>query len=244
MTITLGIDTSAFVAVGVAVDGEARARVVVEDTRAHAEALMPAVLEACAQAGVALRDVEEFVVGMGPGPFTGLRVGIATAWTLAHAAGRIPHGVCSLDVVARQWADDGASEEFVVAADARRKELYWRRYLADGSPAGDPQVSAPDHLPGLPVVGTVPEILLVEPVPSAERRDRVETNEGDVHSLRHDGSLALARRLNERKLDPGVLAAQWRTLEPAGDEPYYLRAADATVPGAPKSALPRLRASR
>ena len=73
MTITLGIDTSAFVAVGVAVDGEALARVVVEDTRAHAEALMPAVLQACAQAGVALRDVDEFVVGMGPGPFTGLR---------------------------------------------------------------------------------------------------------------------------------------------------------------------------
>ena len=48
----------------------------------------------------------------------------------------------------------------------------------------------------------------------------------------------------ERKLDPGTLAAKWRTLEPAGEEPYYLRAPDATVPGARKSALPRLRASR
>ncbi len=227
MTVTLGIDTSAFVAVGLAVDGVALARVVVEDTRAHAEALMPAVLEACAQAGVALRDVDEFVVGMGPGPFTGLRVGIATAWTLAHAAGRTPQGVCSLDVVARQWADEGATDEFLVAADARRKELYWRRYLPDGSPAGAPQVSAPDQLPGLGIVGTVPEPLLAQ-----------------VHSFRHDGSLALARRLNERELDPGALAAKWRTLEPAGDEPYYLRAADATVPGKPKSALPRLRAAR
>lgn len=217
MTITLGIDTSAFVAVGVAVDGEALARVVVEDTRAHAEALMPAVLQACAQAGVVLRDVDEFVVGMGPGPFTGLRVGIATAWTLAHAAGRTPHGVCSLDVVARQWADEGAADEFVVAADARRKELYWRRYLADGSPAGDPQVSAPDHLPGLTVVGTVPEQLAAQ-----------------LHS----------HLIVERKLDPGTLAAKWRTHEPAGEEPYYLRAPDATVPGARKSALPRLRASR
>jgi tRNA threonylcarbamoyl adenosine modification protein YeaZ len=202
MTITLGIDTSAYVAVGVAVDGEARARVVVEDTRAHAEALMPSVLEACAQAGVALRDVEEFVVGMGPGPFTGLRVGIATAWTLAHAAGRTPHGVCSLDVVARQWADEGAADEFVVAADARRKELYWRRYLPDGSPAGDPQVSAPDRVPDLFVVGSVPQQFADQ-----------------FRAFRHDGSPALARRLTERNLDPGVLAARWRTLEPAGDEP-------------------------
>lgn len=100
MTITLGIDTSAFVAVGVAVDGEALARVVVEDTRAHAEALMPAVLQACAQAGVALRDVDEFVVGMGPGPFTGLRVGIATAWTLAHAAGG-PRTACARSTSSR-----------------------------------------------------------------------------------------------------------------------------------------------
>ena len=231
MTITLGIDTSAFVAVGVAVDGEARARVVVADTRAHAEALMPSVLQACAEAGVGLREVDEFVVGMGPGPFTGLRVGIATAWTLAHAAGMTPHGVCSLDVVARQWADEGADGEFLVAADARRKELYWRRYLPDGTPAGDPQVSAPDHLPGLEIVGTMPDIPLVEPVPSAKRRDRVETNEP-------------GHRHRPLPFDPGVLAAKWRTLEPAGDEPYYLRAADATVPGKPKSALPRLRAAR
>ncbi|MFT3887473.1 MAG: tRNA (adenosine(37)-N6)-threonylcarbamoyltransferase complex dimerization subunit type 1 TsaB [Arachnia sp.] len=222
MTITLGIDTSAFVAVGIAVDGEARARVVVQDTRAHAEALMPAVLQACAEAGVALQDVDEFVVGMGPGPFTGLRVGIATAWTLAHAAGRTPHGVCSLDVVARQFAAEGASEEFVVAADARREELYWRRYLADGSPAGDPQVSAPDQVPGLEIVGSVPDALLAGlAAPSSP-----------------------SARFTERPLDPGVLAASWRSLEPAGDEPYYLRAADATVPGKPKSALPRLRAAR
>ena len=212
MTITLGIDTSAFVAVGVAVDGAALARVVVEDTRAHVEALMPAVLEACAAAGVALRDVDEFVVGMGPGPFTGLRVGIATAWTLAHAAGRTPHGVCSLDVVAREWADAGAPDEFVVVADARRREVYWRRYGADGTPLGEPQVTAPDAVPALPVAGAVPD---------------------------HAPALTAT---GPARLDPGVLAARWETLAPAGDEPYYLRQADATVPGKPKSALPRLRA--
>lgn len=215
MTWTLAIDTSHFVAVGLAGDGVAAASVVVDDTRAHAEALMPSVLAACAEAGIALREVDEFAVGMGPGPFTGLRVGVATAWTLAHLAGTEPHGVCSLDVVARQWSDEGAPDEFVVSADARRKELYWARYRSDGSRVGEPQVSAPDQLPDLPVAGEIPELYR--------------------HLLRTDGPSTL---------DPAVLATSWRRMAPAGDEPYYLRAPDATVPGKPKSALPRLRAAR
>lgn len=220
MTWTLGIDTSHSVAVGLAKDGVPHTRVIVDDTRAHAEALMPSVLEACERAGIALAGIDEFAVGMGPGPFTGLRVGVATAWTLAHLAGATPHGVCSLDVVARQWADAGAPDEFVVAADARRKELYWARYRADGTRVGEPQVTAPDALPDLPVAGAVPD----------QYRD----------ILLSDGP---------QSLDPAVLAASWRSMEPAGDEPFYLRAPDATVPGKPKSAIPkappaRLRAPR
>ncbi|MDO5676104.1 MAG: tRNA (adenosine(37)-N6)-threonylcarbamoyltransferase complex dimerization subunit type 1 TsaB [Propionibacteriaceae bacterium] len=230
MTWILGIDTSHVVAVGVARDGEPVARVIVDDTRAHAEALMPSVLEACAQAGIALADVDGFAVGMGPGPFTGLRVGIATARTLAHVGGKPLHAVCSLDVVARQTVPEpgvrGTSQPgrragevgepaFVVAADARRKELYWALYDADGNRIGEPQVSAPTELPDLPVAGAVP----------AEYRELLNLQGPDA-------------------LDPAVLAASWNTLRPAGDEPYYLRPADATVPGKPKSALPRLRARR
>ncbi len=215
MTWTLGIDTSHIVAVGLARDGQPVARAVVDDTRAHAEELMPSVLRACAEAGIELTDIDEYAVGMGPGPFTGLRVGVATAWTLAHASGRPVHGVCSLDVVARQWVAAGAPDEFVVAADARRKELYWARYRADGTRIDGPNVTAPAELPALPVAGAVPETY----------RATVEVT----------GPTAL---------DPAALAAHWADLEPAGDEPYYLRAADATVPGRPKSALPRLRARR
>ena len=213
MSWTLGIDTSHYVAVGLANGTGIVAREIVADTRAHVEELLPLVLKACETAGVALTDIDDFAVGMGPGPFTGLRVGVATAWTLAHAAGRTPHGVCSLDVVARQFADQGAPEAFVVAADARRKELYWRQYSADGTPQGAPQVSAPEALPKLPVAGAVPEAY----------RGLFDLHGPDA-------------------LDPGVLASQWASLEAAGDEPYYLRPADATVPGKPKSALPRLRA--
>ncbi|HHT12846.1 MAG TPA: tRNA (adenosine(37)-N6)-threonylcarbamoyltransferase complex dimerization subunit type 1 TsaB, partial [Propionibacterium sp.] len=177
MTWTVGIDTSHVVAVGIARDGDPVARVIVDDTRAHAEALMPSVLEACEQAGIALTDVGEFAVGMGPGPFTGLRVGIATARTLALVGGKPVHPVCSLDVVAKQWAASRApsvpeepasrvpsvpeergnvsrdTPAFLVATDARRKELYWATYDADGNRIGEPQVSAPTELPGLPVVG-------------------------------------------------------------------------------------------
>ncbi|HJE52570.1 MAG TPA: tRNA (adenosine(37)-N6)-threonylcarbamoyltransferase complex dimerization subunit type 1 TsaB [Tessaracoccus flavescens] len=212
MTWTLAIDTSHVVAVGLAYDGAPRARVIVDDTRAHAEALMPSVLECCREAGIELSDVDEFVVGMGPGPFTGLRVGVATAWTLAHLAGREPHGVCSLDAVAVECDVDG---EFVVAADARRKELYWARYAADGTRLTDPQVSAPEELPSLPVAGAIPD------------------------AYRH-----LFTVVGPQALDPAVMAARWRELAPAGTEPYYLRPADATVPGKPKSALPRVRARR
>lgn len=229
MTWTLGIDTSHEVAVGIAHDGVPIARVIVADTRAHAEALMPSVLAVCAEAGIALTDVDEIAVGMGPGPFTGLRVGIATAWTLAFAGDKPVHGVCSLDVVARQHkpvpghgatTSPGEPERpgqpaFVVAADARRKELYWAVYDASGNRVGDPRVGAPTELPELPVLGAVP----------AEYRPL----------LNHQGS---------EQLDPAVLASTWRSLPAAGDEPYYLRPADATVPGKPKSALPRLRARR
>ena len=212
MTWTLAIDTSHVVAVGLARDGEPMVRVTVDDTRAHAEALMPSVLRACVEAGIGLREVDEYVVGMGPGPFTGLRVGVATAWTLAHLAGTQPHGVCSLDAVALAAAFDS---EFIVAADARRKELYWARYAADGTRLGEPQVSAAEAIPPLPVVGAVPEAY----------RDTLAMHGPDA-------------------LDPALMAARWRELRPSGDEPYYLRPADATVPGKPKSALPRVRAKR
>lgn len=215
MSNVLAIDTSHFVAVGVALGGRPASRIVVADTRAHVEDLMPSVTRACAQAGIELSDVDAIVVGMGPGPFTGLRVGIATARTLA-AVGRAElHPVCSLDAVAAQWAADSAPAEFVVASDARRKELYWRQYRADGTPLGAPQVSAPDQLPKLPVAGAIPE----------QYRDQLDCQGPD-------------------ELDPAALAAAWERLEVAGDEPYYLRGADATVPGKPKSPFGRLRAKR
>ena len=206
MTWTLGIDTSHHVAVGLAHDGVPVASEVVADTRAHGEALTPLIQNLCASAGIAMIEIDAYAVGMGPGPFTGLRVGIVTARTLAAVAGRPLHGVCSLDVIAAQWKD--APDEFVVASDARRKEFYWAFYR-DGIRVGEPRVSAPGAIPELPAAGPV-----------------------------------LDAPAGPRHLDAAVLAAHWAELPPVDGEPFYLRAADATVPRTRKSALPRLRAPR
>lgn len=153
MTITLALDTSTVVSVGVAVDGRVRASGQVEDTRAHAEELMPLVQRVVADAGLTLADITEVVAGVGPGPFTGLRVGVVTAMTLAEVLGVPVRGACSLDAVAAAWSHEGAPVEFLVVSDARRKEVYWARYDDSGTRVEGPEVCAPAEVPQLPVAG-------------------------------------------------------------------------------------------
>jgi tRNA threonylcarbamoyl adenosine modification protein YeaZ/ribosomal-protein-alanine acetyltransferase len=86
-------------------------------------------------------NIDQVVVGMGPGPFTGLRVGIAFAQSFALARGIPWSGVCSLDAIASQFADN----DFLVAIDARRKEVFYARYT-NGSRIGEPKVCQPSQL--------------------------------------------------------------------------------------------------
>jgi tRNA threonylcarbamoyl adenosine modification protein YeaZ len=132
-----------------------RAVRVAHDARKHGELLMPAVLAACAEAGSTLQDVEAIVVGAGPGPFTGLRVGMVTAAALGDALDVPVHGVCSLDAIAAE-AVGGAGGPLLVVTDARRREVYWAAYDATGTRTTGPHVESPasllDRLPGLGVV--------------------------------------------------------------------------------------------
>jgi tRNA threonylcarbamoyl adenosine modification protein YeaZ len=105
----------------------------------HAELLAPAIRGVLSDAGRALADVEAVVTGLGPGPFTGLRVGIVTAAGLADARGLPVVGVCSLDAI--------GSGARTVVTDARRKEVYWAAYAADGTRTGGPGVVRPEELP-------------------------------------------------------------------------------------------------
>ena len=105
-------------------------------------------LPALVQEALAISDVDEVVVGMGPGPFTGLRVGIAFAQSFALARGIPVRGVCSLDAIAAQINDN----DFIVTVDARRKEVYWARYT-DGVRVGEPAVNFPSDVSGAPIHG-------------------------------------------------------------------------------------------
>ncbi len=153
-TLTLGIDTSTDVRVGLADEAGVLVSRAVTDSRAHAEQLMPLVDATLTEAGRALADVVLIVVGVGPGPFTGLRVGVVTAQTLGFALGVSVRGVCSLDVVAAGHAVAGnPGGKFLAVSDARRREVYWARYAADGRRLAGPAVSPASELPELPVVG-------------------------------------------------------------------------------------------
>lgn len=114
----------------------------------HAELLAPAISGVLADAGVVMADVEAVVTGLGPGPFTGLRVGVVTAAALGDARGLPVVGVCSLDAV--------GSGARTVVTDARRQEVYWAAYDAGGARVDGPGVVRPEQLdrPG-PFVGDV-----------------------------------------------------------------------------------------
>jgi tRNA threonylcarbamoyl adenosine modification protein YeaZ len=145
--VILAIDTAtpAVTAGIVKLDGvEVLGERVTVDARAHAERLTPNVLAALADAGRSINDLGAVVVGCGPGPFTGLRVGMATAAAYGHALGIPVHGVCSLDAIGIETA--GTPGEVLVVTDARRREVYWARYR-DGVRIDGPAVDAPADVP-------------------------------------------------------------------------------------------------
>jgi tRNA threonylcarbamoyladenosine biosynthesis protein TsaB len=175
--LTLALDTAS-ASVSVALhDG---VRVVAERTGdrpgKHAEQLAPLIEEVLAEAGFRREDLTRIVAGVGPGPFTGLRVGLVTASVLGYALEVEVVGVCSLDAVAFGAVRAGAEDSFVAAMDARRREVYWARYgvsKVGGVPVPVrlelPEVSAPAALPleGLRVAGRGAELyadILGEPL--------------------------------------------------------------------------------
>ena len=177
--------------------------------RGHGELLTPAIAEVLADAGLAPAGLDAIVVGTGPGPFTGLRVGLVTAAALAHALDVPAYGVCSLDAIGALYPDDAA---LLVATDARRKEVYWARY-EHGSRVGELAVSRPEDVPldGLTAVAGP----ALYDWPGLERRP-----------AQHPDPVALVRLARQR-----IEAAA-----PADPlTPLYLRRPDAVVPGAPKA---------
>jgi tRNA threonylcarbamoyladenosine biosynthesis protein TsaB len=180
------------------------------DARRHGELLAPGITALLDEAWVARQDLTAVAVGVGPGPFTGLRVGLVTARTLALALDIPVYGVCTLDVLAAAAVDSSAVQQpFLVATDARRKEVYWASYDEAGARLDGPHVSRPaDVATQGPVVGSG-GLLYPEAFP---------------------------RPVGPEYPDAGVLAAvvtdeRAELLDP---EPLYLRRPDAAVPSSPK----------
>ncbi|MBG6179754.1 tRNA (adenosine(37)-N6)-threonylcarbamoyltransferase complex dimerization subunit type 1 TsaB [Arthrobacter sp. CAN_A1] len=214
----LSLDTSAAASAALLLDGVVIGRFATEDTRTHAEVLAPAVAALLADQGISGADLDAIVVGVGPGPFTGLRAGLATARTLAYVWDVPLHGVMSLDSIAEDAGAHAGSGEFLVATDARRKEVYWARYRADGGVpelVAGPQVGAPTSLPALPAYGKGAG-LYPEALAGVEGFT-------DVHP-----SAAALGRAAYRRLTAG--------LELLDTTPLYLRESDARVPGPRKRA--------
>jgi tRNA threonylcarbamoyl adenosine modification protein YeaZ len=187
------------------------------DARRHGELLAPGIEKVLAAAGRSRTELTGVAVGVGPGPFTGLRVGLMTGRALGDALGIPVHGVCTLDVLAAATvAAAGAAAPFAVATDARRREVYWARYDAAGRRQGEPAVDRPaeiaERLAGLAVAGAGAR-LYPEQFPAALEPE-----------LPSAGVLAglVARLLRE---DPAALLPPF---------PLYLRRPDAVEPGARK----------
>lgn len=123
-----------------------RAERVISDARRHGETLAPAVADALAEAGVTPGELTAVIAGVGPGPFTGLRVGLVTAAAFADALGLPSYPVGTLDGVAAAAAAAAGRVPLLVATDARRREVYWASYDAAGRRQQGPDVAKPAAL--------------------------------------------------------------------------------------------------
>jgi tRNA threonylcarbamoyl adenosine modification protein YeaZ len=219
----LAFDTSsAAVTVALAsATGEVLASSSTVDALRHGELLAPAIASALGTAGCRPSDLTKIAVGVGPGPFTGLRVGLVTARTMADVLGIEVVGVCSLDILALQSAVD---QPLAVATDARRKEIYWALYdspAADGSrrriegPAVDRPADVAHVLAGLPLTGRG-VTLYAEALGRGTGAEIIEYPSAEV--LAH-----------------GVATG---TLQVVAPDPLYLRRPDVTMSSGPKSVLP------
>ena len=173
----------------------------------HGEMLAPGIERVLADAGAGIEAVTAVAVGVGPGPFTGLRVGLVTARVLALTRGVALYGVCTLDVIAAEARRDGL-EELTVVTDARRKEVYLAAY-GGGRRVWGPEVVRPEDARVRGVVVGRGGALYPDSFP-------------DARGPEHPSAAVMAEAVQAGELE----------LLPA--EPLYLRRPDVAEPGRPK----------
>ncbi|MGN6472601.1 MAG: tRNA (adenosine(37)-N6)-threonylcarbamoyltransferase complex dimerization subunit type 1 TsaB [Mycobacteriales bacterium] len=221
--LVLAIDTSSptvAVAVCDAAEGDVRLRAERNETadNRHGERLAPLIAAALRDAGTTAVELQAIVVGLGPAPFTGLRVGIVTARAMSDALGIPAYGVCSLDGIAHRFAIGDAP--FAVVTDARRKQVYWALYDDRGHRLDGPELAPPADL-------------------AIELRPET-TDVVGAGALKYQDSFA-GFAIREGDPSPRAVDLVWCvdfTAAPGDLAPMYLRRPDAQPPGRPKTVTP------
>jgi tRNA threonylcarbamoyl adenosine modification protein YeaZ len=207
--VLLAIDTSAGTSVAVVDrDGGVLSEAGELDTRRHAEVIGRLIIRCLDESGIAVTDLSGVAVGMGPGPFTGLRVGIAAGQAFAFGAGKPVVRVVSHDAVAFDSYSAGATGPLLVVTDARRKEVYWSAYSGADSAGLPVRVAGP---------GLARPQELAAQVAGYDTYTRLDAESIPAGSL---GMLAEGLFLHGREF--------------SGPEPLYLRSPDVTVSAGPK----------
>jgi tRNA threonylcarbamoyl adenosine modification protein YeaZ len=194
----------------------------------HGELLSPMIEELLDEQGVQPSELDAVAVGLGPGPFTGLRVGIVTAKAMSDALGIPAYGVCSLDVIAKGCSH--GRNDFAVVTDARRKQVYWQAYEANALPVGDPELSFPDAV-------------------AQELRGRIDFVAGAGAVMYSDAFAGFTILTDLHRPGPAmypvaftlatIVIEQVGAGTPSDDlTPLYLRRPDARPPGKPKAVTP------
>lgn len=231
--IVLGIDTATpGLSVALVGDGGVVGSRACDAGRRHTETLAPAIEELCRETGIALAQVDALAVDVGPGLFTGLRVGLATAAALAHALARPVLGVTSTEILAEPCR--AAGREVVAVVDVRRGEVAWAHRPVDSGPAdggpaggerdGSPHLATPEGLRDRLV-----EICAAAPGPVTVVGDgalRYQGGIGDLDGVALDigspyPSASVLATLARRRLLDGAPVAPLA--------PVYLRPADVRI---------------
>jgi tRNA threonylcarbamoyl adenosine modification protein YeaZ len=226
--LVLALDTSSptvTVAVCEASDAEVRVRAERAETaeNRHGERLAPLIAMAVREAGITVAELEAVVVGLGPAPFTGLRVGIMTARAMSDALGIPAYGVCSLDGIAHRFASARGSDtpcSFAVLTDARRKQVYWALYDESGARLDGPELGPPADV--------------------ASALGARTTEVAGAGAVRYPDAFA-GFTLREGDSSPRAADLVWCAdlmSVPGALTPLYLRRPDARPPGKPKPVTP------
>jgi tRNA threonylcarbamoyladenosine biosynthesis protein TsaB len=234
MSIVLGLDTSTTAcSVAVVMDGSVKSARFEEMMRGQAERLNPMIAEVMAEAGVSFGMLSLIAVTVGPGAFTGLRIGLACARAMGLATGVPLAGITTFDALAVAVpADERAGREMIICVNGKRRDAFVQRFDASLAPVGEPGALAPDHAPrafgGQRLLVAGDGVDLLRPAFSGHGLDeKGDVGEGVDARIRFSSAV----RPPDARHVAAIGALRGPSVSPP--RPFYIRPPDAQMPGLP-----------